>query len=120
MARQMVVNRNVRLRQEHRLDGTVTGENNSWMGESRSYQQSYSSPVVVDRVMSYNGPDRSVFWSHQITSKEGEKRPPASLRRRWPEALVRSFAPGRATSRILDMPCDPGEGCPYRSNCLSG
>ena len=48
-----------------------------------------------------------------VTPKEGKKRPPASLTRRWPEALVRSFALGRATSRILDMPCDPGEGCPY-------
>ena len=43
---------------------TITDENNSWVGESRSYQNSYTNPVVLGQVMSYNDPDWSTFWSH--------------------------------------------------------
>ncbi len=41
---------------------TVTDENNSWVGESQSYGQSYTSPVVLGQVMSDNDPMWSVFW----------------------------------------------------------
>jgi subtilisin-like proprotein convertase family protein len=46
-----------------KFNSTVTDENNSWSGESRSYGQSYSNPVVVGQVMSFNDPDWSVFWA---------------------------------------------------------
>ena len=46
-----------------KFTSTVTDENNSWVGESRTYQQSYSNPVVVGQVMSYNDSDWSVFWA---------------------------------------------------------
>ncbi|TWU42564.1 Ig-like domain-containing protein [Novipirellula artificiosorum] len=45
------------------FNSTRTDENNSWVGESRSYLQSYSQPVVLGQVMSYNDPDWSVFWA---------------------------------------------------------
>ncbi len=41
---------------------TVTDENNSWIGQPRTYGQSYSNPVVLGQVMSDNDPDWSVFW----------------------------------------------------------
>lgn len=46
-----------------KYNSTVTDENNSWVGQTRSYQQSYSSPVVVGQVMTYNDPAWSVFWA---------------------------------------------------------
>mgnify|MGYP007114274223 CR=1 FL=1 len=46
-----------------KFTSTVTDENNSWSGESRSYQQAYASPVVVGQVMTYNDPAWSVFWA---------------------------------------------------------
>ncbi|NWK55282.1 cadherin domain-containing protein [Verrucomicrobiaceae bacterium N1E253] len=42
---------------------TVTADNNNWVGESRSYQNSYTNPVVVGQVMSANDANWSVFWS---------------------------------------------------------
>jgi hypothetical protein len=41
---------------------TVTDSDGSWVGESRSYGQSYTSPVVLGQVMSENDPDWSAFW----------------------------------------------------------
>jgi hypothetical protein len=35
----------------------------NWLGEARSYAQSYQSPVVLGQVQSYNDPDWSMFWS---------------------------------------------------------
>jgi VCBS repeat-containing protein len=46
-----------------RFTSAVTDENNSWAGESRSYQQAYAAPVVIGQVMSYNDPGWSVFWA---------------------------------------------------------
>ncbi|MEM9235508.1 MAG: carbohydrate-binding domain-containing protein, partial [Verrucomicrobiota bacterium] len=42
---------------------TVTAENNNWAVENRSFQNSYTSPVVVGQVMSANDANWSVFWS---------------------------------------------------------
>jgi uncharacterized repeat protein (TIGR02543 family) len=41
---------------------TVTDEDGSWVGESQSYGQSYTNPVVLGQVISENDPDWSVFW----------------------------------------------------------
>lgn len=46
-----------------KFTSTVTDENNSWSGESRSYANSYSNPVVLGQVMTNNDPDWSVFWA---------------------------------------------------------
>lgn len=45
------------------FNSTVTAENNNWASQSRTYNQSYTSPVVLGQVMTYNDPDFSVFWS---------------------------------------------------------
>lgn len=44
-------------------DATITAGAGNWIFENRSYQQSYSNPVVVGQVMSYNDPDWSSFWA---------------------------------------------------------
>ena len=41
---------------------TVTDRYRSWSGQLRSYQNSYSKPVVLGQVMTYNDPDWSAFW----------------------------------------------------------
>jgi uncharacterized repeat protein (TIGR01451 family) len=45
-----------------KYNSTVTDENNSWVGEAQTYLQTYTNPVVLGQVMSYNDPDWSVFW----------------------------------------------------------
>jgi hypothetical protein len=40
----------------------ITANKTGWTAESRSYQNSYTNPVVVGQVMSANDPDWSVFW----------------------------------------------------------
>ncbi len=46
-----------------KFTSTRTDQNNSWVGESRSYANAYSQPVVLGQVMTYNDPDWSVFWA---------------------------------------------------------
>ena len=46
---------------------TVTDSANSWVGESRSYANSYTSPVVLGQVMTTNDADWSTFWSYGAT-----------------------------------------------------
>ncbi|RZB36745.1 MAG: hypothetical protein SRB2_01824 [Desulfobacteraceae bacterium Eth-SRB2] len=41
---------------------TVNDENNSWVGESQSYGQSYTKPVLLGQVMTENDAGWSVFW----------------------------------------------------------
>jgi hypothetical protein len=53
---------------------TVTDHDASWIGESRGYINSYSNPVVVGQVMSYNDPDWSVFWCRGSS----DEHPPSS------------------------------------------
>ncbi|MBK1792115.1 tandem-95 repeat protein [Persicirhabdus sediminis] len=47
-----------------RMTSTVTAENNNWLAESVSYNNSYTSPVVLGQVMSNNDDSPSVFWCH--------------------------------------------------------
>jgi hypothetical protein len=42
---------------------TVTGNKSNWSAEARSFQNSYTTPVVVGQVMSTNDANWSVFWS---------------------------------------------------------
>jgi hypothetical protein len=65
----MVVEEGIYTEAEHgvameavKFTSTVTDENNSWVGEARTYQQAYSQPVVVGQVMT-NNDAWSVFWA---------------------------------------------------------
>ncbi len=42
---------------------TATANKTSWVSEPRTYQNSYTNPVVVGQVMSANDADWSTFWS---------------------------------------------------------
>jgi hypothetical protein len=47
-----------------RYTSTLTAGKNNWQSEARSNSNSYTRPVVLGQVMSYNDPAWSVFWSH--------------------------------------------------------
>ena len=51
-----------------KFTSTVTDRKNSWNAEPRAYGQSYSNPVVLGQVMTYNDSDWSVFWSRGSSS----------------------------------------------------
>jgi hypothetical protein len=66
----MVVEQGVYTKAEHgvkmeavKFSSTVTDENNSWVGQSMPYSNSYANPVVLGQVMTYNDPGFSTFWS---------------------------------------------------------
>ena len=44
-----------------KFTSTVTDYRRSWNGQTRSYSNSYSAPVVLGQVMTCNDPDWSVF-----------------------------------------------------------
>jgi PKD repeat protein len=46
-----------------KFTSTVTDRKNGWTGEDRGYANSYTTPVVLGQVMSYNDPGWSVFWA---------------------------------------------------------
>ncbi|MEO0733420.1 MAG: GEVED domain-containing protein, partial [Bacteroidota bacterium] len=52
-----------------RVSDNVTSRKNSWSLQGRSYQQAYTSPIVVGQVMTYNDADWSVFWTATSTSR---------------------------------------------------
>jgi hypothetical protein len=41
---------------------TVTDRQGTWVGQTQSYGQTYTNPVVLGQVMSVNDPDWSAFW----------------------------------------------------------
>lgn len=47
-----------------KYNSTVTDKKNSWVGESRTYTNSYTNPVVLGQVMTYNDAGFSTFWSY--------------------------------------------------------
>ena len=46
----------------HSYSSSVMDYKNSWNGEAQSYTNSYTNPVVLGQVMTFNDPDWSVFW----------------------------------------------------------
>ncbi|MFC4991465.1 cadherin domain-containing protein [Rubritalea tangerina] len=47
-----------------KFTSTVTAASSNWLAESRAYQNSYTTPVVLGQVMSYNDSGWSVFLSY--------------------------------------------------------
>ncbi|MHC5061770.1 MAG: PASTA domain-containing protein [Planctomycetota bacterium] len=48
---------------------TVTDQDNSWTGQAQTYSNSYTSPVVLGQVMTYNDSDFSTFWCYGSSRK---------------------------------------------------
>jgi hypothetical protein len=47
----------------NKYESIVTDDNNAWVGEEQYYANSYTNPIVLGQVMSYNDVEWSVFWS---------------------------------------------------------
>jgi hypothetical protein len=47
-----------------KYDAATTAGKGNWVGDARTYQQPYTSPVVIGQVMSYNDARPSAFWSY--------------------------------------------------------
>jgi hypothetical protein len=47
----------------NKYESIVTDDNISWVGEEQYYANSYTTPIVLGQVMSYNDERWSVFWS---------------------------------------------------------
>ena len=77
---------------------TVTDENNSWVGEAQTYQQSYTNPVVLGQVMTTNDANWSAFWD------QGGSRtaPPSSSTLRTGKMVGEDPDVTRANEEILD------------------
>jgi hypothetical protein len=57
-----------------KVTASATANATSWVVEARTYSNTYSSPVVVGQVMSYNDVNWSVFWA----STSNRKDPPSA------------------------------------------
>lgn len=57
------------------FESTLVDYKNSWVGQERTYVNSYTSPVVMGQVMTSNDPDWSVFWNSSVDSRTN---PPSS------------------------------------------
>ena len=71
----VVVERGVYTMEEHGVKmeaakflSTVTDKKRSWVGQSRSYSQTYSNPVVVGQVMTYSSGLWTAFWCRGTSS----------------------------------------------------
>jgi hypothetical protein len=52
-----------------KYSSTVTDNTKAWNGQTQTYQNKYTKPVVLGQVISFNDPKWSVFWSRSTLSK---------------------------------------------------
>lgn len=60
-----------------KFTSTVTDGKGSWVGQNRSYANSYNNPVVVGQVMTYNA-DRDYYWSVFWSRGTSTNNPPSN------------------------------------------
>jgi hypothetical protein len=60
-----------------KFSSTITDGSGSWVGQNRSYTNSYTNPVVVGQVMTYNA-DRAWYWSVFWCRGASRTSPPSS------------------------------------------
>ena len=68
---------------------SVTARRGNWARETRSYANTYTDPVVVGQVMTFNDADWSVFWASTASSRST---PPSAV----------SFAAGKHVGEDSD------------------
>ena len=60
-----------------KFNSTITDGSGSWVGQNRSYTNSYTNPVIVGQVMTYNA-DRAWYWSVFWCRGSSRTSPPSS------------------------------------------
>jgi len=89
-----------------KYSSTVTDSDASWVGQTRSYGQSYTSPVVLGQVMTENDPDWSVFWSRGPTRSD----PPTAASLRTGKAVGEDPDTTRANETVGVVVFETGHG----------
>jgi hypothetical protein len=85
---------------------TVTDRKGSWNGTTRSYQNTYTSPVVLGQVMTYNDADWSVFWARGSSRSS----PPSSTTLRVGKHVAEDTDTSRANETIGYIVLEAGSG----------
>jgi hypothetical protein len=57
-----------RFIESKKYSSTKTDSKGSWVGQGQTYRNTYTNPVVLGQVMSFNDPKWSVFWSRSSSS----------------------------------------------------
>jgi hypothetical protein len=89
-----------------KFTSTVTDRTGSWNGTTRSYAQSYSSPVVLGQVMTYNDARFSVFWSRGSSASSA----PSSSSLRVGKHVAEDSATSRSNETIGYIVIEAGTG----------
>jgi len=89
-----------------RYNSTATDHDASWSGQARSYQQSYSNPVVLGQVMSYNDSRFSVFWARGASATA----PPSSSTLRLGKHVAEDSATSRSGETVGYVVVESGAG----------
>lgn len=87
-------------------NSTTTDENGDWSPDARTYQNSYTTPVVLGQVMSTNDPDWSVFWASDGTTAS----PPDSSNLYMGKHVAEDTDVTRATELIGYVIIEEGHG----------
>ena len=95
---------------------TVTDRSGSWQGEEQTYAQSYTSPVVLGQVMTYNDPAWSVFWSRG----PGQGDPPDNASLFTGKHVGQDSVQTRAEETIGYMVFESGSGQEYGNGYRAG
>jgi hypothetical protein len=85
---------------------TSTDSDSSWSAQSRSYQQSYSNPVVLGQVMTYNDVEWSVFWARGGDATD----PPSASTLRMGKHVGEDSDTSRANETIGYIVLEQGSG----------
>lgn len=87
-------------------NSTITDHDASWGGAAQSYLQSYTNPVVLGQVMSYNDTDWSVFWNQG----SGRTNPPTASNLRIGKHVGQDNVTTRATETLGFIVIEAGNG----------
>jgi hypothetical protein len=89
-----------------KFTSTVTDRKGSYGGQTRTYRNAYSLPVVIGQVMSANDPDWSVFWARGASSTQ----PPSATRLRVGKHVGEDSDITRSSETVGYMVFESGTG----------
>ncbi|RLG23963.1 hypothetical protein DRN85_08410, partial [Methanosarcinales archaeon] len=98
-------------------NSTVTDENNSWVGQPQTYSNSYTSPVVLGQVMTYNDSAFSTFWCYDGSSKGN---PPSATTLSTGKTVSEDPVTTRANETVGYIVIEAGSGSMAGTNYVAG
>jgi uncharacterized repeat protein (TIGR01451 family) len=89
-----------------KCNSTVTDRSGSWSGQTQSYLQTYSNPVILGQVMSYNDSDWSAFWDRG----QSRQQPPNSTNLRTGKMVGQDSDTTRSNETVGFIVIEQGNG----------